>query len=67
MKEGRKPEYPEKTPGDELQKMLVYLRDGSAQKIVCAATLRYKLQIQLSISPSHSILMAGQPVPALTL
>ena len=22
MKEGRKPEYPEKTPGDELQKML---------------------------------------------
>ena len=21
MKEGRKPEYPEKTPGDELQKM----------------------------------------------
>ena len=22
MEEGRKPEYPEKTPGDELQKML---------------------------------------------
>ena len=67
MKEGRKPEYPEKTPGDELQKMLVYLRDGSAQKILRAATLRYKLQIQLPISPSYSILMPGQPVPALTL
>ena len=24
MKEGRKPEYPEKTPGDELQKMPHY-------------------------------------------
>ena len=24
MKEGRKPEYPEKTPGDELQKMPPY-------------------------------------------
>ena len=29
MKEGRKPEYPEKTPGDELQKML----HTKAQKI----------------------------------
>ena len=24
MKEGRKPEYPEKTPGDELQKNATY-------------------------------------------
>ena len=32
-----------------------------------AATLRWKLQIQLSISPSHSILTPGRPVPALTL
>ena len=47
--------------------MLVYLRDGSAQTIMRAATLRQKLQIQLSISPSHSILTLGRPVPALTL
>ena len=45
--------------------MRVYLRDGSAQTILCAATLRYKLQIKLSISPSHSMLTTGQPVPAL--
>ena len=30
-------------------------------------TLRQKLQIKFSISPSHSILTPGQPVPALTL
>ena len=47
--------------------MLVYLRNGSAQTIVPAATLTKKLQIKLSISPSHSILTLGQPVPALTL
>ena len=47
--------------------MRVYLRDGSAQTIVRAATLRQKLQIQLSTSPSHSILTPGRPVPALTL
>ena len=47
--------------------MLVYLRDGSAQIIAHAATLRWKLQIKRSISPSHSILAPGQPVPALTL
>ena len=47
--------------------MRVYLRDGSAQTILRAATLRQKLQIQLSISPSHSILTPGRPVPALTL
>ena len=39
--------------------MLVYLRDGSAQKIIRAATLRYKLQTKLSISLSHNI-----PTPA---
>ena len=27
MKEGRKPEYPEKTPGDELQKSLWQTHD----------------------------------------
>ena len=27
MKEGRKPEYPEKTPGDELQVLLLYIRE----------------------------------------
>ena len=43
--------------------MTVYLRDGSAQRILRAATLRWKLQDKLSISPSHSILTADQPVP----
>ena len=47
--------------------MRVYLRDRSAQTILRAATLRQKLQIQLSISPSHSILTPGRPVPVLTL
>ena len=42
-------------------------QDGSVQIILRAATLRYKLQTKLSISPSHSILTPGQPVPALTL
>ena len=46
---------------------LVYLRDGSAQTILRAATLRQKLQIKLSTSPSHSILTPGPPVPVLTL
>ena len=32
-----------------------------------AATLRYKWQIKLSISSSHSTLTPGQPAPALTL
>ena len=45
---------------------LVYLRDTSAQTILRAATLREKLQIQLSTSHSHSILTPGQPVLALT-
>ena len=47
--------------------MLVHLGDGSTQTIVCAVTLRQKLQIKLAISPSHSILTPGRPVPALTL
>ena len=47
--------------------MLVYLRGWSAQTILCAATLRWKLQINLSTSPSQSILTPGWPVPALTL
>ena len=47
--------------------MLVYLRDGSAQTILRAATLRQKLQIKLSTLPSHSILTPGRPVPVLTL
>ena len=44
----------------------MYLRDGSAQTILRAATLRQKLQIKLSTSPSHSILTPGRPVPVLT-
>ena len=47
--------------------MQVYLRDGSPQTILRAATLRQKLQIQLSTSPSHSILTPHRPVSALTL
>ena len=39
--------------------------DGSAQTVVCTATLRYKLQIKLYISASDGILTLGQPVPAL--
>ena len=49
------------------QHAIVYLRDGSAQTILCGAAVRQKLQIQLSISPNHSVLTLGQPVPALTL
>ena len=45
----------------------VDLRDGSAQTIVRAATLRQALQIKLSISLSHSLLTQGQPVLALTV
>ena len=33
--------------------MLVYLRDGSAQTILRAATLGQKLQVKLYTSPSH--------------
>ena len=47
--------------------MLAYIRDGSAQAMVCAATLRPKLQIKLSISPSHNMLTQGQPVLRLAL
>ena len=47
--------------------MLMYLRDGSAQTSLPGATLRKKLQIKLSTSPSHSTLTPGRPVPALTL
>ena len=43
------------------------IRDGSAQAVLRAATLRLKLQTKLSISPSHSILTPGGPVPVLTL
>ena len=43
--------------------MLVYLRDGSAQTILHAATLGQKLQIKLSISPSHSILTSPSTDP----
>ena len=36
--------------------MLVYLRDRPAQTRARAATLRYKVQIKLSVLSSHSIL-----------
>ena len=47
--------------------MLVYLRDGFAQIIAHAVTLTYKLQVKRSLSPSHSTLTPGLPVPVLTL
>ena len=43
---------------------------SASQGRICsvpAATVRQKLQIKLSTSPSHSTLTLGQPVPALTL
>ena len=42
-----------------ISNMLVDLRDGSALTILRAATLRQQLQIQLSTSPSQSILTPG--------
>ena len=49
------------------REMLVYVRDRSAEAILCAATLRQKLQFKLAIYPSPSIQTQSQPVPALTL
>ena len=37
-----------------------YLRDGSAQTLVCASTRRQPLQTNLAISPSPRILDTGQ-------
>ena len=39
------------------------ISNGSAQTIVRAATLKKTLHIKLAISPCHSILTPGQPVP----
>ena len=47
--------------------MLVYLRDGSAQTIVRASTLKQKMQIKLAVLLSLSILTPGRPVLVLTL
>ena len=47
--------------------MQAYLRDGSAQAILRAATQRQKLQIKLPTSPCYSILIPSPPIPALTL
>ena len=41
--------------------MLAYLRDGSDQTILNAATPRWKLQIKLSISPNHSLYTDTRP------
>ena len=45
----------------------VHVRDASAQTAVRAATLREKMPIKLTISPSHSALTPGQPVLTPTL
>ena len=39
----------------------MYLRDGPAQTVVRAATLRQKQQSRLAVSPSHGALTLGQP------
>ena len=44
----------------------VYLRDGSAETIVRADTLKWKLQIELISSLSRSTLSPGRPVPSQT-
>ena len=46
--------------------MQVYLRDGSAQTTLRAATLRQKLQTKFSVLPSHSILMDTRPTSTST-
>ena len=77
MKEGKKPEYPEKTPGDELQKMAhtkarrfkPQARPEPAQQHWWQARKADMLTvtpITLSISPSCSRLTADQTVVALT-
>ena len=43
-----------------------YLKDGSAQTIACAATLRWELKNKLAISTSTGILTPVLPVQALT-
>ena len=45
--------------------MAVYLRDGSAEITVRAATLRQKWQITFAISHGHNVLTPGHPVSAL--
>ena len=45
--------------GQRPSNTLVYLRGGAVQTIVRAAALRQKLQVKLSISPSHIILTPG--------
>ena len=41
-------------------------RSHSHQKVVRAATRGHTQQVRFAISPSHSVLTPGQPVPALT-
>ena len=47
--------------------MLMYLRDGSAQTSVCAATLEIAVADKTIYLTHHSILTPGQPVPVLIL
>ena len=46
MKEGRKPEYPEKTPGDELQKMIKPDHLITNQVIVCLCCYCFSLKFK---------------------
>ena len=44
----------------------MYLQDISPWIILCASTLRHKVQIKPDTASSHGILIPGQSVPALT-
>ena len=68
MKEGRKPEYPEKTPGDELQKSVEYdiavlLSEPCLWPRGKPSTSR---AVDLGSTPSLSVgLFLGQVIPAI--
>ena len=47
--------------------MLVYIKGGSAEASLRAATIRWKLHIKTATSPDHIVPTPGQPVLELTL
>ena len=50
-----------------LRNVSVYVRNVNAQNTIRAATLIKKLEMKVSIAPSHSTLTPGQSVPSLSL
>ena len=59
MKEGRKPEYPEKTPGDELQASLSVLLSA------CLFSLSLSIPVRLCVCPLSPILVFVSLAPSL--